>query len=977
MSKIELDNIASGYNLGKINANFVKLQEALDNRVLFRDNTTTPNEPNQMEQGIDMNGESILNLPTPTAPTNPVRLQDLADYALATELTEVDNRLTAADVTLQNNIDTANSLRISGDAILAGDINALDGRVTTLETGTAGDTRYIHWLYNNGSALGGEVQLNIPYEFTSIATVHVNGVRMSYGLAFSYDVVTETVQLAEALEEGDEVVVSIGTEPVDIPTAPQIYVQYLYNNGSAVGGELLIDIPYAFTSISGVHINGISMTYGLAFDYDVSTKVVQLADALKAGDELVVSVGTEPLEATALIQSATEEVVLVDGQTVVDFIVQDTNAAEFYVNGPSVDSRLLSSEDFTKSSTTSTSITLTESYPAGSIITLAKNIAKSFDGNIRRELVHNIASLAVATASTNIAVGDAINLAERTTGNSGGATWDVVLSSSVTEDGFGIVQCTGIPTLSLVLRINKGSVEASALGSLSDAVAYMRTASFNTLVGGSNTYTIDSKIIIDCVGMNDDKVIDLTGTMLVHSASDNCIEIISSTKESQLPTLTIISGESALFDDSDVGIRIKDTRNTRVYSHKVWGDVAKTAIRGTGFEIVNQDAYTERTMLIDCSAPYTKHHVHFILKGGEDGGLSFARTLIKDFFVSGGVSGEAFFKISSEVGSLGIGSLANQYQIGETVIQTNSGATAVVVGYPEARDLIFINTVTGVFNNTDNVVGQISGTSKPNSNYIVNRLPNVYDSIFDGLRGNMNADTILMSIGGGMVGTNIKNLGTEASTGGVAYYFEDSDNWTYERPTIELPDPTAQMQLFSNTRTNKTSRAKLFIDGITLTPNDVQPDIAEGVIAVSDGVGWNPQSIGTGNGGKGVFARLNSSWVRLVDFLTSNEADFNNAASNVNVNNKYQGKVAYDTDRKTLRAAEFAGASTAWFTMMKHTDTTLANVSDITNGVNTSGKYLGKFITVSGQGYVSQGVLNSSAWRPTHTSGNSNDITPT
>ena len=390
MSKIELDNITSGYNLGKINANFVKIENALTNNVLFRDATGSTAGPNQMVQNIDMDSQSILNLPTPTEPTNPVRLQDLGDYATSTELTEVDNRLTAADTVLQNNINTESGLRISADAILTGDVNSLDGRVTTLEQGTSGTDLYIHWLYNNGLALGGEVQLNIPYEFTSIATVYINGVRMSYGLAF---------------------------------------------------------------------------------DFDVAAKTVQLAEPLVTGDEVVVSLGVEPQEVSALVQSITEEVVLTDGQTVVTFVEQNTNGAAYYINGPSVDSRFLSSEDFTSSSTTNTTITLTESYPAGSIITLSKNVAGSggIDGDIRREFVHNEPTLAVAVTSTLLRENDAVNLRERTTGNGGGAMWDVVLSTSVTENGYNIVQCTGVPTLSLVLRI-EGAVNVRQFGAKGDGV---------------------------------------------------------------------------------------------------------------------------------------------------------------------------------------------------------------------------------------------------------------------------------------------------------------------------------------------------------------------------------------------------------------------------------------------------------------------------------------------------------------------------
>lgn len=384
MSKIELDNITSGYNLGKINANFVKIENALTNNVLFRDATGSTAGPNQMVQDIDMDSQSILNLPTPTAPTNPVRLQDLGDYATSTELTEVDNKLTAADLVLQNNINNANILRSYGDLGLQNNIDtansvrasadsALDGRVTTLEQGTSGTDLYIHWLYNDGLALGGEVQLNIPYEFTSIATVYINGVRMSYGLAFDFDVAAKTVQLAEPLETGDEVVVSLGTEPQEV---------------------------------------------------------------------------------SALIQSITEEVTLTNGQTIVTFVEQNTNGAIYYINGPDVDSRFLSSEDFTASSTTSTTITLTESYPAGSIITLSKNVAGSggIDGDIRREFVHNEPTLVAATASTLIREGDAINIKERTTGSGDGAMWDVVVASTVVPNGVDVVVCTGVPTLALVLR---------------------------------------------------------------------------------------------------------------------------------------------------------------------------------------------------------------------------------------------------------------------------------------------------------------------------------------------------------------------------------------------------------------------------------------------------------------------------------------------------------------------------------------------
>lgn len=62
MSKIVLDDTVSGYNLQIINDNFDKLEQELQNKVLYRDNPE--GEPNTMQQDLDMNGNDILNVGT-------------------------------------------------------------------------------------------------------------------------------------------------------------------------------------------------------------------------------------------------------------------------------------------------------------------------------------------------------------------------------------------------------------------------------------------------------------------------------------------------------------------------------------------------------------------------------------------------------------------------------------------------------------------------------------------------------------------------------------------------------------------------------------------------------------------------------------------------------------------------------------------------------------------------------------------------
>lgn len=60
MSKINLNNVVSGFNLSRINQNFQTIKQFLDNNVLCRNNPT--GTPNTMQNDLDMNGKKIYNL---------------------------------------------------------------------------------------------------------------------------------------------------------------------------------------------------------------------------------------------------------------------------------------------------------------------------------------------------------------------------------------------------------------------------------------------------------------------------------------------------------------------------------------------------------------------------------------------------------------------------------------------------------------------------------------------------------------------------------------------------------------------------------------------------------------------------------------------------------------------------------------------------------------------------------------------------
>ena len=142
------------------------------------------------------------------------------------------------------------------DAVKKETTDLLDERLSTVEEGIFSDSRYIHWLYNDGSAVGGELKVYPPFKFKTISTVYINGVRQTYGLAFDYDTSDYSVELAEELEEGDEVVVAIGTEPKDF--VPESHD--LLSNRDSVGSH------------DSIYIRNVTLSEAILEDAPVGTR---------------------------------------------------------------------------------------------------------------------------------------------------------------------------------------------------------------------------------------------------------------------------------------------------------------------------------------------------------------------------------------------------------------------------------------------------------------------------------------------------------------------------------------------------------------------------------------------------------------------------------------------------------------------------------------------------------------------------------
>ena len=92
MSKIVLTDVSSGFQLSKINENFQKIEDELNNKVLYRD--APSGEPNALENDLDANGKWILNVAGITLEGS----QDLSEIVEEVAAIKVEIDATALEV---------------------------------------------------------------------------------------------------------------------------------------------------------------------------------------------------------------------------------------------------------------------------------------------------------------------------------------------------------------------------------------------------------------------------------------------------------------------------------------------------------------------------------------------------------------------------------------------------------------------------------------------------------------------------------------------------------------------------------------------------------------------------------------------------------------------------------------------------------------------------------------------------------------
>lgn len=118
----------------------------------------------------------------------------------------------------------------------------------------------------------------------------------------------------------------------------------------------------------------------------------------------------------------------------------------------------------------------------------------------------NYASLAEAVSGSYIE-GSNVSTSEYSPGSIfGGATYDVVLTSSVTPNGINIIQSTGDPTLSLVLQDNGSAIIASQWGVLPGEIVDITT--FKAIITESNSSWRDAQYVGGEYDFNNQNIMD-------------------------------------------------------------------------------------------------------------------------------------------------------------------------------------------------------------------------------------------------------------------------------------------------------------------------------------------------------------------------------------------------------------------------------------------------------------------------------------
>lgn len=210
----------------------------------------------------------------------------------------------------------------SATALYKDNIPVIYGTGKMMADGKFGSyTSYVSYLYNNGAANGGETEIALPFDCFDVSEMFLNGGHQFKGLNYTFDRLSNKVKLKGPLTAGAFVVFYVrpypGTPvtPVEPGITDYVNVTWLYNDGSAVGGETSLTPPWTFSTVPAIYINGSKQVLNKHYEVDSTGLKINLAKTLKANDVVEVILGGSRSIITAQVSGTPAEVLLTLGQT--------------------------------------------------------------------------------------------------------------------------------------------------------------------------------------------------------------------------------------------------------------------------------------------------------------------------------------------------------------------------------------------------------------------------------------------------------------------------------------------------------------------------------------------------------------------------------------------------------------------------------------------------------------------------------------
>lgn len=119
--KIVLSDVKSGFNISVVNDNFSKLEQVVNDRLLWRDQTGITGD-NALKSDIDVNSKRLYNLPLATTPFEPVRKKEV-DEVLGNTEALLEGMQDLIDNAAQIVIDASNASRLTAGTATSGPLN--------------------------------------------------------------------------------------------------------------------------------------------------------------------------------------------------------------------------------------------------------------------------------------------------------------------------------------------------------------------------------------------------------------------------------------------------------------------------------------------------------------------------------------------------------------------------------------------------------------------------------------------------------------------------------------------------------------------------------------------------------------------------------------------------------------------------------------------------------------------------------------